>query len=240
MTQRQVVWILYGVSASCAVLSLSLLHPSHLMIVPVAGIFLLLMFFGVRKLGYHELAEFQRVWKRAAQQKRVFARDIALRKATVELPRLQSFDHVLKVLENCLRQDFDGFELELDPEPFGDGPMPCKAVIQRAWRNGYQEKMVLTLELSTPRHGLIGRISCHRQMGSGWLVDTDLLAGCLQNSLGLAIENCMSHSRKPLFQVLTLERWGAKDASYSESQYLTFPAVAMPPDAEFASASGDD
>jgi UDP-GlcNAc:undecaprenyl-phosphate/decaprenyl-phosphate GlcNAc-1-phosphate transferase len=240
MTQHQVVWILYGASAACAVLSLSLLHPSHLMVVPVAGIFLLLVFFGVRKLGYHELAEFQRVWKRVAQQKRVFARDIAMRKATAELPKLHNFDRVLQVLENCLRQDFDGFELALDAASFGDGPRPCNAIIQRAWRNGYQEKMVLTLELSTPRHGLVGRISCHRQMGSGWLVDTDLLVGSLQNALGVAIDNCMSRSEKPLFEIYTIDPWGAKDAHYAESQYPAFAPTALPPETEFASASGDD
>jgi UDP-GlcNAc:undecaprenyl-phosphate GlcNAc-1-phosphate transferase len=240
LTQRQVVWVLYGVSAACAVLSLSLLHPSHLMVVPVAGIFLLLVFFGVRKLGYHELAEFQRVWKRVVQQKRVFARDITIRKATAELPKLYNFERVIQVLENCLRQDFDGFELALDAASFGDGPRPCNAIIQRAWRNGYQEKMVLTLELSTPSHGLVGKISCHRQMGSGWLVDTDLLAGSLQSALGVAIDNCMSRSEKPLFEIYTINPWGAKDAHYAESQYPAFAPTALPPDTEFASASGDD
>ena len=241
LTQRQVMWILYGVSASCAVLSLSLLHPSDLMLLPVAGVLLLLMFFGVRKLGYHELAEFQRVWKRAVQQKQVFARNIAMRKAAVELRKLHNFDRVLTVLENSLQKDFDGFELVLDPDAFATVIMPFDEVTHCVWRNGYRERVVFTLELTTPNHGLVGKISCHRQIGSGWLVDTDLLAGTLQSSLGVAIDNCISHSQDPLFEVLELEGWRARDVSYPEPEFAAFPpSPQLPSDPEFASASGDD
>jgi UDP-GlcNAc:undecaprenyl-phosphate GlcNAc-1-phosphate transferase len=234
LSQRQAVWILYGVSASCAVLSLSLLHPSHLMIVPVAGIFLLLVSFGVRKLGYHELAEFQRVWKRAVQQKQVFARNIGLRKATTELRNIHNFDRVLHVLENCLQQDFDGFELVLFPDAFEIEKAHGKKIVERVWRNGYEEKVFFTLELSSPRHGVVGTISCHRQIGSGWLADTDLLAGGLRTSLGIAIDNCISHSVKSVFGIDTLGPWGAKDA-FRSGAIRSFPG-----DQKFAAAAGED
>ncbi len=234
LTQRQVVWILYGVSASCAILSLSLLHPSHLMMVPVAGIMLLVIFFGVRKLGYHELAEFQRVWKRTTQQKQVFARDIAMRKASAELSKLRNFDQVIHVLENCLKQDFDGFEIVLDPEAFGTAKMPCAGPIRRVWRNGYDEKVVFTLELSTPRYGLVGKISCHRQVGSGWLVDTDLLAGGLQRALGTAIDHCV-----PLFEVRRLE--AIRQQSNHEPHFQVYgEQTGLPSDQQFVPASGGD
>jgi UDP-GlcNAc:undecaprenyl-phosphate/decaprenyl-phosphate GlcNAc-1-phosphate transferase len=194
LTQRQVVWVLYGVSAACAVLSLSLLHPSHLMVVPVAGIFLLLVFFGVRKLGYHELAEFHRVWKRVGQQKQVFARDIAVRKATIKLRKADDFEQVLDLTEKCLRHDFDGFDLVIHPTEVSDEVLnqPCVGPVQRVWKNGYEEKVLFTIELSTHKRGLIGSLTLHRQVGAGWLVDTDLLAGELQRSLAMAIDNCMS------------------------------------------------
>ena len=242
LTHRQVVWILYGVSASCAVLSLALLHPSDLMALPVAGIMLLIIFFGVRKLGYHELAEFQRVWKRVTQQKQVFARDIAVRKASNELRKLRNFDRVIQTLENCLKRDFDGFEVNLDPDAFGNVVMPGPETTQRIWRNrnGYKERIIFTLELSTPRYGLVGKISCHRQMGSGWLVDTDLLAGCLRTAIGNAIDNCVSHSSNAIFEVLTLESCDATTA-LPESQFRSFPdTVALPSDEQFAATSGGD
>ena len=240
LSQRQVVWILYGVSASCAVLSLSLLHRSRLVVLPVVGILLLLIFFGVRKLGYHELAEFQRLWRRAAQQKEVFARDILVRKAITELRKLHNFDRVIQVLENCLKRDFDGFELVLDPGAFLNEKekMLRARPIERVWRNGYEEKVTFTLELSTPRRGLVGKLKCHRPAGAGWLLDTDLLTGGLRASLGTAIENCMS---KPLFDVRTLEPWVAKDASPSQSHFPAFPvSAALSSDQEFSTAGGDD
>ena len=49
----------------------------------------------------------------------------------------------------------------------------------------------MTLELSTPEDGLIGRISLHRPVGSGWLVDNDLLFGDFRESLGIAIAKCV-------------------------------------------------
>lgn len=239
LSQRQVVWILYGVSAACSVLSLSLLHPSHLIALPVIGIVLLLVFFGVRKLGYHELEEFQRLWKRASQQKEVFARDIAVRKATAELRKLHNFDRVIQVLENCLKRDFDGFELVLDRHAFENQKMPWARPIQRVWRNGYEEKTTFTLELSTPRRGLMGKLTCHRPTGAGWLVDTDLLTGELRSSLGTAIENCMSHASKPLAEVRLLEPWGAKDAYLQDTQFEGFQrSAAMTSDQEFAATSG--
>ena len=239
LSQRQVVWILYGVSASCAVLSLALLHPSDLVAIPVAGIMLLLLFFGVRKLGYHEFAEFQRVWKRTMQQKQVFERDITLRKASTELRQVRSFGRVTQVLENCLKRDFDGFELVLDPEAFINDNTLCPERIERVWKNGYEEKVIFTLELSTPKRGIVGKISFHRQMGNGWLVDTDLLAGSLQRSLGTAIENCMSLSSKPLLEVRIIDL-DAKDDPYSKSNFGNLPVSALSSDQEFATAGNDD
>ncbi len=172
----------------------------------IAGLLLLATFFGVRKLGYHELHEFQRVWKRAGQQKRVFARDIALRKATTELRNLHDFDRVIELLEKCLRHDFDGFEVVLHPQDPSDDALdkPWVGPVQRVWKNGYEERLLFTLELTTPKYGLIGTLSMHRQAGAGWLVDTDLLAGDLQRSLGIAIRiaSCgpPPRSRAPLLR----------------------------------------
>jgi UDP-GlcNAc:undecaprenyl-phosphate GlcNAc-1-phosphate transferase len=244
LTQRQVVWILYGVSAGCAVLSLFLLHPSDLMLVPVAGILLLVLFFGLRKLRYHELAEFQRIWKRVRQQKRVFAHDIGLRKAAAELETMHDFSRALSVLERCLKPDFDGFEILLNADSFDSaaGPTPWNMPIKRDWKNGYEARVVFTSDVSTPRHGLVGTISLHRQVGSGWLMDTDLLAGSLHRSLGIAIENCVLNPTRPLFEVRTLEMKITQGSSDQESEFQdSREAGALPAGHQLAGASsGDD
>lgn len=242
LNQRQVMWILYGVSAGCALLSLFLLHPSDLMLIPVAGILLLLMFFGLRKLGYHEFAEFHRIWKRVWQQKRVFAHDIALRKIAASLEKVQDLNQVLSLLEKCLKSDFDGFEIFLDADVLGaeakldQWEMP----IQRVWKNGYDEKVILTLELSTPKFGLVGRMSLHRQMGSGWLMDTDLLAGTLHRSLGTAIENCISLSPKTSFEVRLLESESAENSLQAKYIFQLRPENSAPSSDQRITASASD
>lgn len=193
LTQREVVAVLYTFSAIFAVLSLFLFYRSALILVMVPVIVLLVLFFGIRRLKYQEFSEFARVWKRMRQQKEVFARNIAVRKAVLELRKLPDVGRLKTLLEEMLQADFDGYELSLDPEVIAaenavacwDGPMVC------VWKNGYAEKAVLTLELSSPIHGLIGRISLYRPVGSGWLVDTDLLSGDFREALGIAVANCI-------------------------------------------------
>lgn len=193
LTQRQVVMVLYGVSAICVVLSLFLIQHSDTLLIPIVGILLIALFFGLRRLGYREFGEFSRVWKRAWQQKQVFARNIALRKAAAELQGTDRQATVLSLLESCLYHDFDGFKIVLDGELLAEEGVEqlWTTPAESFWRNGYDEKVVFVLELSTSRHGLIGRISLHRGVGRGWLVDTDLLATELRGSLSKAIENCV-------------------------------------------------
>src|SRR6185437_8846799 len=81
LTQRQVVAILYGVSAVFSILSLCLLNPSPASILPVAGVLLLMIFFGVRKLRYHEFMEVLRPRSIPLLKRRRLAPNIAIRKA---------------------------------------------------------------------------------------------------------------------------------------------------------------
>lgn len=111
LTQRQVVWILYSFAGGCALLSLLLVRGTDAVLFPVIGILLLGVFFGMRKLDYHEFTEFRRLWKRVAQQRKVFARNIAVRKAAARLETTHDSRTLLKILESCLREDFDGFEI---------------------------------------------------------------------------------------------------------------------------------
>lgn len=202
LTQRQAVAILYSFSAMFAVLGLFLLYRSELVMVPVIAIVLLTLFFGVRRLKYQEFAEVARVWKHTRQQKEAFTRNIAVRKADIELCKLRDARKLPVLLETALGADFDGFELTLDPEVVAAKGAVARwpGAIECVWNNGYAEKAILTLELSTPEDGLIGRISLHRPVGSGWLVDNDLLFGHFRESLGIAIAKCVLNApASPLY-----------------------------------------
>jgi hypothetical protein len=168
------------------------------LLIPVVGILLIALFFGLRRLRYKEFWEFDRLWRRIRQQRQVFARNIAVRKAAAKLQYTARQDRILSLLESCLHHDFDGFEILLDRELLeeeGVGHLWATPA-QSFWRNGYDEKVVFILELSTPRHGLIGHISLHRGAGRGWLVDTDLLGIELRTSLSKAIDKCLFNGRE--------------------------------------------
>lgn len=203
LTQRQVVWVLYGISALCAVLSLFLLSPSVLALIPVAAIMLMLVFFGLRKLKYPELGEFQRLGQRLRLQKKVLARNIALRKAAARLENARNSVGIAAILEDCLADDFDGFEILLDEkfasERFSDSPEPDRS-IKVDWRAS-RERLVLTLDLSSSRGRPLGRFSLYQSTGRLLLIDTELLKGGFRHALERALENAMA---RPVLRELPL------------------------------------
>jgi UDP-GlcNAc:undecaprenyl-phosphate/decaprenyl-phosphate GlcNAc-1-phosphate transferase len=98
LTQRQAVWILYGLSGTFAVLGLFLIYDSDIILFPVVAIVLLILFFGVRKLGYQEFAEFARLYRRLGKLKKSFASNITLRKTSAELQRTRSLNEIADLL----------------------------------------------------------------------------------------------------------------------------------------------
>ncbi len=193
MSQRQVVAVLYSFSAICSVLSLALLYPSRLIIIPVIAILLLVLFFGIRKLKYKEFGELERFAMRLRQQKQVAASNIALRKSAVHLEGARKGMHVVTLLELCLRKDFDGFKIILDPGHWvtlesDDAPT---RMIQKSWSPNSHDKLILTMDLTTPRYGEIGRLSLEHGAGKRLLVDSRLLQGELRHALGMALDHCI-------------------------------------------------
>lgn len=191
LTQRQVVWVLYGISALCSVLSLFLLRRSDIVLIPVLGVLLLVLFFGLRKLEYHEFTEFRRLGRRVAQQRRVFARNIAVRKAAARLETTCDPRALLRILEGCLYQDFDGFAIttsdELSMATYLFPPPWREGSVRLSW-NESGEDVVIRLELSVGA-SQIGTLALYQSAGHELLIDTDLIKGHLRNSVAMAIRN---------------------------------------------------
>jgi UDP-GlcNAc:undecaprenyl-phosphate GlcNAc-1-phosphate transferase len=206
ISQRQAVYILYGISAAFAVLGIFLFYGSDLVLMPVAALVLLVLFFGIRRLNYQEFAECARVWGRIRQQKEGFARNVAIRKANIELRKLRDASNLPVLLERALRAEFDGFELSLDPEVVSakGAEERWSGTMELAWSNGYAEREIVILELSTPMEGLVGRITLHRSAGPGRLVDPDLLSGDFREALGVAIATCILEEPVSLLYVKPL------------------------------------
>src|SRR5258708_5175787 len=200
LSQRQAVIILYAVSAACAVVSLSLLYATRLLLIPVIGFLTLGVFFFLRRLGYHEFAEVQRMGQRVVWQKELLARNIAVRKIAARLQRTRSLNRALELLETCLRNDFDGYKVVLTSEFTEDmlleSPRPVFA--QKFWDHSPHERVVITVGLTTPSFGSVGTLSLHRSVAAELPIDADLFTSELRRSFGLALENCGLQPRPSL------------------------------------------
>jgi hypothetical protein len=205
LSQRQAVAVLYGVSALFAVMSLAFLYPSRLVAVPVVAILVLLIFFGIRALNYHEFDELERFASRLRQQKQVAASNIAVHKAADQLATVDGALAIITVLEQYLRSEFESFRIMLDPGHWLTLDDEPTRVLERSWsRHGGQDKLVLTMDLATQRHGKIGRISLVHNSSKRLLADSSLLQGEFRSSLGCALEHCIVNTSAHVEQSSTV------------------------------------
>ncbi len=118
LTHRQVVILLYGVSAIFAMLSLFLLWPTGSSLGLVLAVLGIGIWIGVQHLGYLEFGEIARVAQRTLNQPQIFVNNLAIRRATEELKVARDYDQVRRILVAAFgSNDFDGFELRLELLP---------------------------------------------------------------------------------------------------------------------------
>ena len=111
-SHRQVVIVLYGVSALFAMLSLFLLWPTG----STLGLVLLVLgtgiWLGVQRLGYLEFGELRRVAQRTMEQRQIFINNLSIRRAAEELKVVGNYKQLCHILAAAFRSnDFDAFEL---------------------------------------------------------------------------------------------------------------------------------
>jgi UDP-GlcNAc:undecaprenyl-phosphate GlcNAc-1-phosphate transferase len=114
-SHRQVVIILYGVSAVFALLSLFLLWPTGSTLGLVLAVLGTGIWLGVQHLGYLEFGELRRVAQRTIEQRQIFVNNLSIRRATEELKVAGSFQQISRILAAAFdSNDFDAFELRTD------------------------------------------------------------------------------------------------------------------------------
>jgi hypothetical protein len=115
LTQRQVALLLYGVTAAFGFMSLALLRPSGSKIVLVVIAAAVIVTMGIRRLGYHELAELRMATRRTVYQKQTIASNLALRRAITELNAANTLPEICTRLDDaCKESDFEYFEMTLE------------------------------------------------------------------------------------------------------------------------------
>jgi UDP-GlcNAc:undecaprenyl-phosphate GlcNAc-1-phosphate transferase len=113
-SQRQVVIMLYGVSAVFALLSVFLLYPGGTTVGMVLFVTGAIIWTGVQHLGYHEFVELGRVASRTFEQKRIIVNNLAIRRATEALGQVTSLAQLRSVMSDAFQtSDFDGYKLML-------------------------------------------------------------------------------------------------------------------------------
>jgi UDP-GlcNAc:undecaprenyl-phosphate/decaprenyl-phosphate GlcNAc-1-phosphate transferase len=114
LSHRQVVIVLYAVSALFALLSLFLLWPTGSSLGLVLAVLGTGIWMGVQHLGYIEFGELRRVAQRTMEQRQIFINNLAIRRATEELKVARSYDQLCQILVAAFStNDFDGFDLNV-------------------------------------------------------------------------------------------------------------------------------
>ena len=197
MSHRQVVIVLYGVSAMFALLSLFLLWPTGSTLGLVLAVLGTGIWIGVQHLGYLEFGELRRVAQRTVSQRQVFVNNLAIRRAAEELKASTDFDDIGRILDAAFEEnDFDGFELRVESYSGGELAVDQAAAYPPLrWRKpgshilpGFRNTWSLHLELvSTGNHYCGTLIVFRRYVNPDLQTDISLLTSVFAASLADAL-----------------------------------------------------
>jgi UDP-GlcNAc:undecaprenyl-phosphate/decaprenyl-phosphate GlcNAc-1-phosphate transferase len=209
MTHRQVVILLYGVSAVFAMLSLFLLWPTGSSLGLVLAVLGIGVWIGVQHLGYLEFGELARVAQRTLNQPQIFVNNLAIRRATEELKVARDYEQVRRILVAAFgSNDFDSFDLmlkllpeesiQLDASEMGGRRMPAsfhwvKPGMPQVFDHNAIWTIALDLLSSTNRHR--GTLRIHRLYSDRDLqLDINLLTNSFPTVLADALDRTLAHS----------------------------------------------
>ena len=117
-SHRQVVIVLYAVSALFAMLSLFLLWPTGSTLGLVLAVVGTGIWLGVQHLNYLEFGELRRVAQRTIEQRQIVINNLSVRRAIEELKVAADFNQVRSILVAAFdSNDFDAFDLHLESLP---------------------------------------------------------------------------------------------------------------------------
>jgi UDP-GlcNAc:undecaprenyl-phosphate GlcNAc-1-phosphate transferase len=210
LTHRQVVIVLYGVSAVFALLSLFLLWPTGSSLGLVLAVLGIGVWIGVQRLGYLELGELGRVAQRTLEQRHIFINNLAIRRATEELKVARDYAQVRRILEAAFTSnDFDGFEVrfklfpgEVNPDPAVDvGVHARRGEVFFAWAKTRGSRSVedlavwaLSLDLVNSSNRHRGALTVRRLYSQRDLqFDINLLTSAFPVALADALDRTLQH-----------------------------------------------
>jgi UDP-GlcNAc:undecaprenyl-phosphate/decaprenyl-phosphate GlcNAc-1-phosphate transferase len=133
LSHRQVVIVLYAVSALFAMLSLFLLWPTGSTLGLVLAVVGSGIWLGVQHLNYLEFGELRRVAQRTIEQRQIVINNLSVRRAIAELKVATDFDQIRSILVAAFNgNDFDAFDLQVVP-PFPDRTVSADRMRRAHW-----------------------------------------------------------------------------------------------------------
>jgi UDP-GlcNAc:undecaprenyl-phosphate/decaprenyl-phosphate GlcNAc-1-phosphate transferase len=199
-SHRQVVIVLYAVSAIFAMLSLFLLWPTGSTLGLVLAVVGTGIWLGVQHLNYLEFGELRRVAQRTIDQRQIFINNLSVRRAVEELKVAGDFDQVRGVLVAAFdSNDFDAFELQLKSLP-GDRSLLGETNRHVHWSKfphmvtiSSQPSWKLTLDLVTTSNRRRGSLVVYRIYSPRDLqLDVNLLTSEFPATLADALDRVLA------------------------------------------------
>jgi UDP-GlcNAc:undecaprenyl-phosphate/decaprenyl-phosphate GlcNAc-1-phosphate transferase len=210
LSHRQVVIVLYAVSAVFGLLSLFLLWPTGSSLGLVLAVLGTGVWLGVQHLGYLEFGEIRRVAQRTLEQRQIVINNLAIRRATAELKVASDYQQLCRVLVAAFNSnDFDAFDLKVRLllsehhvlEHMASIPSTHGEVYFRWSRPGTpmlpgaSAAWSLTFDLVTTSNRRRGSMIIHRRYSEQPLqLDVNLLATEFPTVLADALDRIVSHS----------------------------------------------
>lgn len=204
LSHRSAVLLLYGVSGVCAITSCLLLQAGYGSVPIIVGLCVLAAFVGVKKLRYPEFKEIARLLTRSAEQGRVIANDVAVRKTAMKLDRSKSVEEVWEILTEGLNGiGFDAIELELvlveptknEGDPEGDIARYCWSWTGRNWIPDLPDTWALSLTLADEQRSGSALRMFRLSKTDSLAVDVNILVRELQPPLRKVISKLLSESQ---------------------------------------------
>jgi UDP-GlcNAc:undecaprenyl-phosphate GlcNAc-1-phosphate transferase len=203
-SQRQVVIILYAVSAVFGLLSLFLLYPGGATVGMVLFVLGVGIWIGVQHLGYKEFVELGRVAQRTMEQKQIIVNNLAVRRAIEDLEQANTLPAVAQALLLAFsHNDFRAFDLVIfspdsaSPQDLTPMTSDSNGNIRFSWRKSHSEFDLgwnLHIELDSAGHLALGSFSVYRNYDRRPLaMDINLLTMGFPASLAEAIQRSLAY-----------------------------------------------
>jgi UDP-GlcNAc:undecaprenyl-phosphate GlcNAc-1-phosphate transferase len=215
MSHRQVVVVLYAVSAVFALLSLFLLWPTGSTLGLVLAVLGTGIWIGVQHLGYLEFGELRRVAQRTIEQRAIVINNLAIRRATEELKVASDYPQLCRILEAAFgNNDFDGFDLTARLLPGEEQPVTAvrnslalsSELLRFRWDKATTPKIrdswpawKLSLDLHTTANQHRGSINVYRFYTERTVqLDINLLTSVFPVALADALDRVLAASAEPV------------------------------------------